>query len=350
MNKIIVPTGYMGSGSSAITDLLSEMDGFDADYGTFEYVFLHCPNGVFDLEDKLLVGNNALRSDEALRTFEATMKQLYDKKYWWVGNYNIHLCPEFMEYTREYIQSLIEYHPSFCWYYQENPDAKMMAKLVVRRLIRLLTFERVRLPRPLLYNGMAVSYVTPEKFYEKTRVYLNKLWQKLGISQRNLILDQLLLPFNLHRAENYFADGEMEAFVVDRDPRDMFIINKYIWGKRGVDVVPYPEDVHEFCKCYRGLREMEKPATYAGVHRIHFEDLIYNYDKTVEGICGILGVDATAHKKKFTHLDPRRSIENTQLFLAKEEFAAEAEVIARELAEYLYHFPYERKPDCEKSF
>ena len=31
MNKIIVPTGYMGSGSSAITDLLSEIDGYDAD-------------------------------------------------------------------------------------------------------------------------------------------------------------------------------------------------------------------------------------------------------------------------------------------------------------------------------
>ena len=42
MGKIIVPTGYMGSGSSAITDLLTELEGYDADTGTFEYVFLHC--------------------------------------------------------------------------------------------------------------------------------------------------------------------------------------------------------------------------------------------------------------------------------------------------------------------
>lgn len=26
-NKIVIPTGYMGSGSSAVTDLLSEVDG-----------------------------------------------------------------------------------------------------------------------------------------------------------------------------------------------------------------------------------------------------------------------------------------------------------------------------------
>ena len=56
MFQIIVPTGYMGSGSSAITDLISEIEGYDAPNGTFEYVFLHCPNGVFDLAYKLLIG------------------------------------------------------------------------------------------------------------------------------------------------------------------------------------------------------------------------------------------------------------------------------------------------------
>ena len=35
MKKIIVPTGYMGSGSSAITDFISEIEGYDADKGTF---------------------------------------------------------------------------------------------------------------------------------------------------------------------------------------------------------------------------------------------------------------------------------------------------------------------------
>ena len=95
---------------------------------------------------------------------------------------------------------------------------------------------------------------------------------------------------------------------------------------------------------------MEKETSYPGVHRLHFEDLVYDYDNTVEKIYGILGVDAAAHKKKRTMLDPARSIENTQMFRAKAEFAEEGEIIARELAEFLYPFPYERVPDCQKSF
>ena len=349
MNKIIVPTGYMGSGSSAITELISEIDGYHADQGTFEYVFLHCPNGVFDLEDKLLIGNNALRSDEALRTFRATMKQLFDKKYWWVGHYNVNLCPQFMEYTDAYIQSLVQYHPSFYWYWQENADRKMVFKLICKRLVELLTFKKVRLSKPLVYENMAVSYVKPEEFYEKTRAYLQKLWDSLGLEKRNLILDQLLLPFNLHRAEHYFAPGQLKAFVVQRDPRDVFITNKYIWPQK-VAQVPYPTDVHEFCKFYRSLREMEKESSYEGVHRIFFEDMVYHYEDTVEKIYAILGVDAQAHKGKKSLFDPACSIDNTQLFRARPEFAEEGEIIARELSEYLYDFPYERVPDCQKTF
>ena len=49
MNKVIVPTGYMGSGSSVVTDLIAEFEGYESANGSFEYVFLHCPNGVFRL-------------------------------------------------------------------------------------------------------------------------------------------------------------------------------------------------------------------------------------------------------------------------------------------------------------
>lgn len=60
----------MGSGSSAVTDLLSEYSNVNCKNGDFEYVFLHCPDGVFDLEDKLLKGNNIIRSDDAIRKFK----------------------------------------------------------------------------------------------------------------------------------------------------------------------------------------------------------------------------------------------------------------------------------------
>lgn len=47
MKRIIVPMGYMGSGSSAITDLISEFKDCQNEYKSYEYVLLHCPNGLF---------------------------------------------------------------------------------------------------------------------------------------------------------------------------------------------------------------------------------------------------------------------------------------------------------------
>ena len=81
MKKLIVPTGYMGSGSSAITDLMSEFKNSSNEFKTYEYVFLHCPNGLFDLEDHLLMGNNAIKSDASIRLFEEQMKKLYNKPF-----------------------------------------------------------------------------------------------------------------------------------------------------------------------------------------------------------------------------------------------------------------------------
>lgn len=80
MNQIIIPTGYMGSGSSAVTNIISEIDGYDVNNDSFEYVMLHCPDGLFDLENKLLMENNAIRSDEAIHRFLWCMKDLYKKK------------------------------------------------------------------------------------------------------------------------------------------------------------------------------------------------------------------------------------------------------------------------------
>lgn len=355
MNKVIIPTGYMGSGSSAITDLIAEMEGYDATQGRYEYVFLHCPNGIFDLEDKLLIGNNAIRSDEALHSFYDTMKQLFHKKYWWVGHYNETISEKFLEITEEYIRELIQYKPAFYWYYQENTNFRMAVQLVIRRIVKLISCNKVILKKPLLYPEMWVTYVEDDEFYDITQRYIYKILNELGLGEKNIILDQLLLPFNLHRMKNYFKDN-VEVFVVDRDPRDMFLINKYIYPSQN-EQVPYPLDAEEFCKCYRRLRKMEKgiESENKQVHRIHFEDLIYRYEQSVDAIRNILGRDTPdgklpEHLRKKQLFDPDRSIENTQIFAGREDFKKEMKIIEEMLPEYLYSFPYERKTDLSKSF
>lgn len=347
MNKLIIPTGYMGSGSSAITDLICEFDGFDADNGTFEYVFLHCPDGVFDLEDKLLIGNNALRSDEAIRSFEKRMYELYNRRFWWVANYKEKIGKEFLDYTDEFVASLVQYKSDSFWYMQERLNFSRFVKMGVRAVARILTRGKLILKRPLEYNTMRLSFVNGEEFYSKARDYINKILNHLGIKEKNIILDQLILPHNVYRAENYF-DDRMECFVVNRDPRDVFILNKYVWPQMG-EVVPFPTDVMEFCGYYKRLRSVEKKCDNTHIHVVQFEDLIYKYDETVKKIMDILGVDKARHIEKKQKFNPDKSINNTQLF-NKEAYKSEAEVIETELREYIYDFPYKNDADMKQSF
>lgn len=347
MNKLIIPTGYMGSGSSAITDLISEFNGYDADNGTFEYVFLHCPDGLFDLEDKLLIGNNALRSDEAIRSFEKRMYELYNRKFWWVANYKEKIGKKFLKYTDEFIESLVQYRPDSFWYMQERLNFSRFVKMAIRTILRIVTGGKVNLKKPLEYDTMRLSFVNSEEFYSSAKAYLDKILNYLGLNEKNIILDQLLLPHNVFRAANYF-DEKMECFVVNRDPRDVFILNKYIWAKDG-NPVPFPTDVKAFCGYYRKLRNIEKEYDNKHIHIIQFEDLIYKYDETVKKIMDILHMDEKNHTQKGEKFNPYKSINNTQLF-NKEKYRSEAKIMEIELKEYLYDYPYKNEADMKQSF
>lgn len=347
-NNIIVPVGYMGSGSSAITHLVSEFKGYEAKAGVFEYVFLHCPNGVFDLEDKLLIGNNSLRSDEALHSFYNTMQQLYDKKYWWVGHYKDIVGDDFLKVTKEFVDSLIQCRPEYYWYQQENVNTRMFFQLILNKIVSTLTLKKVKLKKPLLYPEIWLSYVKPEEFYKEAQKYLASFFEMIGVNDNNIILDQLLLPQNLYRVDNYF-DSSLKAFVVERDPRDVFIINKYVWPAQN-EIVPFSTEVKEFCKQYRLLREMEKKTDSDKVIHLKFEDLIYKYDETLESILKFLGLTHEEHIRKKEKFNPSISINNTQLFEANDKYKAEGKIIEELLPEYIYDFPYKNKVNIDKAF
>ena len=279
-NKLIVTTGYMGSGSSAVTDLLAEYENVNCSNGDFEYVFLHCPNGLFDLEDKLLIGNNALRSDEALHSFIKTMHALYINNGNWISNYRKFLSPDFEKIYLDFVRELSPYClEGVYWYYQQNPEnIRMKFQYFFRRILRKLSRGKIAYPTPLSYKDMMVAYPTKEEFYEAAGKFLDTIFETMGIEEQNIVLDQLLLPHNLNRIDSFFGDN-LRVIVVDRDPRDVYLLNKYVWGK--IDqLIPYSMDAAVFCDMYRKIREK---AVFSDnrILSIHFEDLIYNYQNTV---------------------------------------------------------------------
>lgn len=346
MEKIIVSTGYMGSGSSAITDLVAEFKDCQNEHKSYEYVLLHCPNGLFDLEDKLLIGNNAIRSDEAIRSFELQMNKLYNKKYWWVGNYEKIISPKFKEITQKFISHIEEFNFPSYWYMHEEVDSKMFAKLLVRKPIKML-FKKKKFKKILKYNdGMRISFIKDKDFYKYAHNYIYEVIEEIAKGKNNVILDQFLLPFNLFRVDNYF-DNKLKVIVVERDPRDVYIINKYIWPQKDL-TVPFPKEVNQFCEFYQKMRESEKECHSNKVLRIKFEDLIYKYDEKIDEITKFLGFKPSDHINKKKRFNPDISIKNTQLF-RKEEYLEESKIIEEKLSKYLYNFPYQMVNDVKET-
>ena len=345
MKRIIVPTGYMGSGSSAITDLVSEFKDCQNEHKSYEYVLLHCPNGLFDLEDKLLIGNNAIRSDEAIRGFEHQMNKLDHKRFWWVGNYQKIIGPNFKKITREFISNIEEFNFPGYWYTHEEINTKMFIRLLFQKPFKIVSRNKIKFKKVLKYNdGMRISYVKDKEFYKFAHDYIYKLVEEISKGKDNIIIDQFLLPFNLFRVDNYF-DNKLKVIAVERDPRDVFVLNKYIWPERGI-TVPFPTEVNEFCDFYKRMRESEKECKSSKVLRIKFEDLIYNYDKELERITNFLEFKKEDHINKKTRFNPDLSIKNTQLF-RKEEYKEESKIIEEKLSKYLYNFPYEINNDVK---
>lgn len=346
MKRIIVPTGYMGSGSSAVTDLVSEFKNCENKFGAYEYIFLHCPNGVFDLEDKLLIGNNVVRSDEAIRSFQKQMEKLYSKKFWWVGNYKNIIGCSFKELTDKYISDIIEFNHDGYYYMHEDVDLKMFIKLVLLKPFKLI-FKKTKFPKILKYkDGMKISFIEDKKFYKISKNYIYSLIDNISSGKDNIILDQLLLPHNLFRIPNYF-DKRLKVIVVERDPRDVYILNKYIWPKKNLRL-PFPLDIDDFCDFYDKMRKTEKKTKSDSVLRLKFEDLIYNYETTLAKIKTFLEFKNDEHIYKLKKFDPQKSIINTQLFRNK-EYEKEIKIIEEKLEKYLYKFPYELQNDVQNT-
>lgn len=349
MKRVVIPTGYMGSGSSAVTDLVSEFHDYCGKCGSQEFVFLHCPFGLFDLEDRLLHGNNIYISDEYLHLFRKRMSELNFKRFWWPSNYQHFVGKEFMNYVDEFIDSLVDYRMDQFWYMNELPTNFKLTLKKAKNAIGQRIFGKEYFRKPVLNReGVQFCYPSEEKFYTCARKFIVQVIEAVS-KHENVILDQLLLPYNLNRMAHYFEPGETKVIVVERDPRDVFIQNKYFYSKGHVEI-PYPKDVEEFCKFYRHIREMEKLEKNDDILRIHFEELIYEYDQSLKKIYKFLEVDAKSHIKKKEIFQPEKSIHNTQLFLLEESYQKEAKYIEEHLGEYLYHFPEERIVDKTQTF
>ena len=332
--RIVTCASYYGTGSSAVTDYVGEFDTTTS-LGDYEFRFLHDPEGVADLEYNLVWNHNRHNSGHAIKRF----KRLVD---FYAGNRLVQKYEPFFDYrwkeiAYRYIDSLTDFSYRGWWQYDllDKGMGYYYRKLLVNKLYKM-TFGRNTehvlnvLPNEMTYCG----HPTQEEFNQKTKAFLNELFEAGNKENKPfLMVDQLLPSSNLNRYWNFFDD--IKVIVVERDPRDMYILEKLVW--KG-SVIP-TESAELFCKWYRYTRAHRKTEQWDAEHClfVQFEDLIYHYDETTEKIREWIGLDEADHRFKKQKLDPSKSVKNTRLW-EKYDIGDDLKVIEAELAEYLYDY------------
>ncbi len=350
----IAVTGYYGTGSSAVLDLLSEYEGCsEAGLHSYEHIPFYYPNGLFDLEYKLLYCNDPHRSDEAIKSFRKAMYELNEKDFGWCGSYKKMYGDDFKIIVDEFIEGLVQHTCEGEWYNYSEDEHFSFLKFTKDCIKALIPGKKVYgkfgfEPFKLTVRKMEFSFPSEQEFFDLAKKFVRNYIKMINRTNvPNLLLDHLVFPHNAYKLEKYF-DDDFRLIVVDRDIRDMFALCKYIWKSRGY-ATPYPEEPSAFLSHWKKMKNAERRINHPQVLYINFEDLVYNYDQTVRKIENFVGFSASQHKCPKKRFIPENSINNTQNFKIEKEWEQEVETFT-DVDDYLYNFPYEHKTELSNTF
>lgn len=333
--KFISCASYYGTGSSAITDFVSEFNNVYS-FTKEEFRFVQDPDGISDLEYNLVENFNRHNSGHALKRFKKLVDfqcgNLFGKRYekFFLGNWK--------KYSYEYIKNLTDFTYKGWWQYDlyDKGSFYYFKKRILNKLLHL-TIWRNQPERCLNTMKNEITYCshpTEEKFLKCTKQYLSSLFSSVCNGSNIVMVDQIVPPTNLKRYLRYFDD--IQVVIVDRDPRDVYVLQKFVWN---VGIVP--TDVETFCKWFKYTRShrLTEKNDSSKVKLLQFEDLIYKYDETSKELADWLGLKSSNHTMPRKNFIPEKSINNTQTWKRYPCVMAEIAYIEQELKQYLYDFP-----------
>lgn len=345
---IIGICGYGATGSSAIVGLLKEYDEFNVcDNAEIQEAFK--VDGLQDLEYHLVKQySRHISGDAAIKRFidginayrtPIVKKTIPQKKY--------------VELSEKYVNNLIQ----GTWYGIDNFDyskSKPMYNLIVILYKKTVfpIYEKIT-KKPYKHWPARKMYlcINPENFYEITQEYTNNLIDAVKTENDNkpVVFDQVFEGNAPQNCFPFFSDPK--AIVVDRDPRDLWLVAKYAKRAPGEARFMPREDVRVFVDYYKKLRENQKRENSDRILFIQFEDAIYNYEETKRKIEAFLSCKNHINPKLY--FNPEISINNTQLFNNPLYIAnkKEIEYIEKELKQYLFDYTkYKKLKNFEKTF
>ncbi len=328
--KYVSVLGYGWTGSGVVVDLLREFD----DYAglNLEFSMVWEPNGLLDLEKALVDDWDFLRHDTAIRDFISycnILNRKGGKMNSWGLDLSNQLGVDFIYETKNYIDKLVDFtYKGHTRLFDYKLSAfKLFTKRVVRKLFKNYVFG----------TDMYMARPSKDKFLKETKNYLDNLFRNYAKKHdvNNIILDQSIPASNIIKTMNYFND--IKSIVVDRDPRDVYvnlIKRKALIGAE-CSLSANKNGVKKFVQWHKILREQDtQEQDKDKILRLRFEEIILNYDDSIENIIDFLDIK-TKHSQKNLYFKPQVSRKKIGLWESYKN-QEEIDFIYDELREYCY--------------
>lgn len=322
--------GAGSTGSSAVTDLLKEYRNIKV-LDKREFPITYFPDGIEDLEFHLMHQKaKFFSSDIAIRRFLKYTKSIcHNSKSYYYKLTDGH----FSELVDEYVKSITQMEYMGRWMFDDYIFDSIFHKIVYALKKKIKPLENKTL-RKMYFS------IEPDGFYEKTEKFLKSVYNYYD-SKELFVIDQPFPGNNpINSMKLYGKDSK--AIIVLRDPRDLYITAKEYYFDFSNEWMPN-DDVYKFIKFYK--TQYESVFNRNDIIYVNFEDLIFNYDKTVEKIIDFCGVSEDDHIYKLRDFDPNKSLKNTQLFIKNTKYNDDIKIIEKEMKDYLYSFSKYNKID-----
>lgn len=331
MTYTIGACGFSGTGSSVICDYLKEFDENNV-LDSIEFYIPYIMDGLQDLRYHLQEGGmRDFHCRIALKRYLDLCKGSEGRLFQNVTN------EKFLELSEKYIESLIQI--KIVGRYRNQKGLREITERVYRKfgIYKVIAYLEKKIGRELcIYPLRKVGIsIYPDCLEEKTKKYVRDILNAMGRDEvKNTVLDQPFSGNDPIAAFSFFDNPK--AIVIDRDPRDIYVLMKDFWRPSGFRAIP-ADNPRDYCLFHRKLREnMPYKRPNPNILCIQFEDMIYRYEETTKRIKEFCGLENAQSKRK--SFFPEKSINNTQVFKRYPQWKEDIRYIEKELAEYLYPF------------
>lgn len=315
--KFITTASYYGTGSSAITDLLSEYNSVASLPSEFECRIAHDMFGLSDLEYYLVDNYHRHNSSVAIKMFKRLLSLYGDNKYIKMENYPHFLGNDYIDACNSYIEKLapIVYQGGCHADIYMKSDVFIFLLKIKERIFHMFHSLKITAnddawlqKKETPYEKACrreLSYITyPRDFFlDATKAFTSAMFASMNQEGKNfLMIDQLVPPTNTMRYCRYFDD--IKVIVVDRDPRDLYYLEKFYWKGNVI-----PTEPHAFVEWYKATRSHKKYEADDKniILRVQFEDLVLKYDEIKPIIERFVGLSKEDHINPHKFFNPQVS-------------------------------------------